>query len=143
MSKKPSKMKLQKQEKLERQKFDMLIDDLMQELCPYPNQKSIIVKNDNKGIKEDVDNQFLNSPHAAYWYITDSKDYLDSEYGETVYINKYGDGMFCKFDGVVYEENLCPEYIYIGYTQKLQSKIKELREQVKKLQQENKVLKGE
>ena len=143
MSKKPSKMKLQKQEKREREKFDMLIDDLMQELCPYQNQKYIIVKNDNKGTGEDADNQFLNSPHAAYWYITDSKDYLDSEYGETVYINKYGDGMFCEFDGVVYEENLCPEYIYIGYTQKLQNRIVELKEQIKKLQMENKSLKGE
>lgn len=136
-------MKLQKQEKREREKFDMLIDDLMQELCPYQNQKYIIVKNDNKGTGEDADNQFLNSPHAAYWYITDSKDYLDSEYGETVYINKYGDGMFCEFDGVVYEENLCPEYIYIGYTQKLQNRIVELKEQIKKLQMENKSLKGE
>ena len=141
MSKKPSKMKLQKQEKKEREKFDMLIDDLMSELCIYKNQHYIFVKNDNKS--SDEENQFLNSPHAAYWYIKDSKDYLDMEYGETVYINQYGDGMFCEYDGIIYEENLCPEYIYIGYTQKLQNRIAELKEQIKKLQMENKSLKRE
>lgn len=142
MSKKPSKMKLQKQEKKEREKFDMLIDDLMSELCIYQEQKYIIVKNDNKGFG-DEENQFLNSPHAAYWYIKDSKDYLDREYGETVYINKYGDGMFYEYDGIIYEENLCPEYIYIGYCHKLQERIVELKEQIKKLEMENKRLKGE
>jgi len=140
MAKKLSKMKLQKQEKQEREKFDMLIDDLMGVLCPYTQQGYKIIKNDNK---KDEDNQFLNSPHAAYWYIKDSSKYLGREYGETVYINAYGDGMYYEYDGVVYEENLCPEYLYLGYCTKLQNKIEELNKQITRLELENKHLKGE
>ena len=140
MSKKLSKMKLQKQEKQERAKFDMLIDDLMRELCVYSQQEYIIVKNDNR---KEGDNQFLNSPHAAYWYVKDSDKYLDREYGENVYINEYGDGMYWEYDGTVREDNVNPEYLFVGYAYKLQNKIVELNKEIEKLKQENKRLKGE